>query len=163
MNVTNHRWNSAVWPDEPLPSSGPDPAELREPTPAPPSASTSLDDPELATLVGAGAAFQGTLSLSGNIRIDGSLFGTLIATGLVVLGETARITGQIKAKSVVILGGVVEADVVAEDSIEIRQAAVVRGDLRSPQIYMDRGVRFTGTCDMSEAPSGSTPSAPETR
>lgn len=114
----------------------------------------SLVDVELQALVGAGSAFHGTLSFTGQVRIDGELEGVARGGRLLVVGHGARVRGRIEAEHVIILGGRVEADIVASHSIELHVPAEVTGELRSPQIYMDRGVQFQGTCDMTTAPPG---------
>jgi cytoskeletal protein CcmA (bactofilin family) len=112
----------------------------------------NLAEVELHAIIGAGSAFHGTLSFSGQVRIDGQLEGVARGGRLLVIGHGARVRGRIEADHVIVLGGRVEADIVASESIELHVPAEVRGDLKSPQIYMDRGVQFQGTCDMTAAP-----------
>lgn len=107
---------------------------------------------ELHAILGAGTAFDGNFSFSGRVRIDGQLEGSATGGDLLVVGEGARVRGRLHAKRVIILGGEVEADISASESIELYIPAVVKGDLRSPQIYMDRGIQFHGTCDMTLDP-----------
>jgi cytoskeletal protein CcmA (bactofilin family) len=86
------------------------------------------------------------------VRIDGQLDGSATGGDLLVIGSEARVRGTLRAKRVIVLGGQVDADIVASESIELYIPAVVRGDLKSPQIYMDRGIQFYGTCDMTLDP-----------
>lgn len=107
---------------------------------------------ELQAILGAGTAFRGALSFSGRVRIDGQFEGSALGGDLLVIGEGAHVSGELRARRVVVLGGKVEADVAATESIELHIPAEVTGDLRSPQIYMDRGIQFHGTCDMTLDP-----------
>jgi|GEM_PF-1828682 len=104
---------------------------------------------ELHAIVGSGTSFHGTLSFSGRVRIDGEFTGQIFGGQVLVIGEGARVQGEIQARRVVALGGKIEANIVARDSIELYLPAEVTGDLRSPEIYMDRGIKFSGTCDMT--------------
>lgn len=106
----------------------------------------------LHAILGAGTALHGSLSFSGRVRIDGQLEGSATGGDLLVIGDGARVSGRLHARRVIVLGGHVEADITATESIELYIPAVVRGDLRSPQIYMDRGIQFHGTCDMTLDP-----------
>lgn len=113
----------------------------------------AIDELELHAIVGAGTAFHGTLSFSGRVRIDGEFAGQILGGKLLVIGEGARVQGEIRAERVIILGGNVKADITASDSIELYVPAQVAGDLRAPEIHLDRGVKFQGTCDLSEPTS----------
>jgi cytoskeletal protein CcmA (bactofilin family) len=92
------------------------------------------------------------LSFSGSVRIDGEFSGQALGGQLLVVGDGARVQGELRAHRVVILGGSVRADISATDGIELYVPAQVSGDLRAPEIHLDRGVRFQGTCDLTELP-----------
>jgi cytoskeletal protein CcmA (bactofilin family) len=83
------------------------------------------------------------------VRIDGEFTGRVLGGDVLVVGEGAKISGELRARRVIVLGGRVEAAIVATESIELFIPAVVQGDLRCPHIYMDRGIEFHGTCDMT--------------
>jgi cytoskeletal protein CcmA (bactofilin family) len=111
-----------------------------------------LPDLELSAIFGSGTAIHGTLSFSGKIRVEGEVEGHIKGGRLLIIGPGARVVGRIEADQVIVLGGVVEADIVATESIELYIPSQVSGELKSPQIYMDRGIRFQGTCDMTGSP-----------
>lgn len=174
MNHQENRWNPAARPSAPAthadvaPSQEDEPTALSQPVPpSPPERSqekghenpglpearrSQTSGQELHAILGAGTAFDGSFSFSGRVRIDGQLEGSATGGDLLVIGEGARVRGRLHAKRVIILGGEVEADISASESIELYIPALVKGDLRSPQIYMDRGIQFHGTCDMTLDP-----------
>lgn len=174
MNHPENRWNPAARPVAPSAESHLPPTpraeQTRTDTPAPlddtdPGDGKKSESPGpsstrrhqtqgllLHAILGAGTAVHGTLSFSGRVRIDGQFEGSVTGGDLLVVGEDACVSGQIHARRVIVLGGHVEADISASESIELYIPAVVRGDLRSPQIYMDRGIQFHGTCDMTLDP-----------
>ena len=119
----------------------------------PGSSKSWADSAELHAIVGPGTSFHGTLSFSGRVRIDGEFAGQIRGGRLLVIGDGARVQGEIRAQRVIILGGNVKADIFALEGIELYVPAQVAGDLQAPEIHMDRGVKFQGTCDLSE-PSG---------
>lgn len=109
-----------------------------------------LDGQELHAILGAGTAVHGTLSFSGHVRIDGEFSGQVLGGQTLVIGALAKVQGELRAERVVVLGGLVEADIVASEAIELYIPAQVIGDLRAPEVHMEKGVRFVGTCDLSE-------------
>jgi cytoskeletal protein CcmA (bactofilin family) len=117
---------------------------------SPPSGSPALD---LSAYLGPDASFVGTLSLAGNVRIDGSVDGEVLGATLVILGPSARMRGKIQAGSVVVLGAQVTADVDVRGSIELRQGATVVGTLTAAEIHMDPDIEFSGKCDLHPARS----------
>ncbi len=104
---------------------------------------------ELHALLGAGTSFRGKISFAGRVRIDGSFEGEILGGELLVIGEGADVRGQVRVDSVIIQGGRVEADIVATRTIELYVPAQVSGSLHSPQIFLDKGVTFSGRFDMS--------------
>lgn len=104
---------------------------------------------ELHALLGAGTSFRGTISFAGRVRIDGAFEGEIHGGELLVVGEGAEIRGHIRVDSVIVQGGQVQADIVASRSIELYVPSQVTGTLHSPEIFLDKGVQFSGQCDMS--------------
>lgn len=149
MNEKHNRWDPEAPPPvrlrssaEPFVSSSGDREDA--------SALRARDDSkELNAIIGAGTNFQGTLSFSGRVRIDGDFSGRALGGEVLVIGEGAKVSGELRAQRVIVLGGKVDADISALESIELFVPAVVSGDLRCPHIFMDRGIEFSGTCDMT--------------
>jgi cytoskeletal protein CcmA (bactofilin family) len=69
---------------------------------------------------------------------------------VLVIGASATVQGEVQADRVIVLGGQVKADITARLGIELYVPAQVTGDLRAPEIHLDKGVRFVGTCDLSD-------------
>ena len=60
------------------------------------------DDISINTVVGAGTKVSGDLNIAGLVRIDGDIDGNLETTGRIIIGEKARIHGNVTAKAAVI-------------------------------------------------------------
>jgi len=110
---------------------------------------------DLSAYLGPDASLVGTLSLAGNVRVDGSVDGELLGASLVILGPNARVRGRIQAGSVLVLGAQVNADIDARGAIELRQGASVVGTVAAAEIHMDPDIEFRGKCDLH--PTRSTP------
>ncbi|HEX4336549.1 MAG TPA: polymer-forming cytoskeletal protein [Polyangiaceae bacterium] len=104
---------------------------------------------EITALLGQGTRFEGKLHFEGRVRIDGRFTGEISSPDVLVIGEGAEVEGEIDVASVIIKGGVVRANVRASDSIELYVPAIVTGTLHSPEVFMDKGVQFSGSCTMA--------------
>jgi cytoskeletal protein CcmA (bactofilin family) len=104
---------------------------------------------EITALLGHGTHFEGKLHFDGRVRIDGSFRGEIRSGDILIIGEGAEIDAEIEVGTVIIKGGVVQGTVRAKHSIELYVPAKVNGTLHSPEIFMDKGVQFSGTCTMA--------------
>ena len=68
---------------------------------------------------------------------------------VLVIGEGAEVDGTIEVGCCIVTGGVVRASIRAVDAIELHAPAEVYGDLHAPNIFIDRGVQFEGSCKMA--------------
>jgi len=111
----------------------------------------SADDGHITTLLGRGSEFSGKLTFEGTVRIDGRFSGEIFSEGTLVVGEGAEISADIAVKKLLVKG-MVEGNLTAEESIEIHTPARVKGKLVCPELEIQKGVRFDGSCEMSEKP-----------
>lgn len=103
------------------------------------------DDISINTFIGSGSAVSGNVKIAGFVTVHGDLEGDLEASGKVIVSEEARVRGNITAKSAII-GGVVEGNVTAPDSIQLFETATVVGDLATRRLKLEDGVLFHGHC-----------------
>ena len=101
--------------------------------------------PRITAFLGKDTAFEGTLTFTGGLRIDGRFQGEISTEGTLIIGETAVIRGDIRA-SCVLVSGEIQGNTVAEQRIEILTPARIFGDIRSPEIIMGAGAVFEGKC-----------------
>lgn len=99
------------------------------------------------SFIGKNAAFEGRLSFSGTVRIDGEFRGEIDASGYLVLGSGAKIEGDIVAESIV-SSGTIKGTVVARETIELRVPGKMFGDIQAPKVVIQEGVVFKGRCHM---------------
>ena len=97
--------------------------------------------------LGAGSRIEGKLSFEGSVRIDGEINGEINAKETIIIGESAVISAQIQANSVVIHGRV-QGDVTARKRVELRAPARLTGNLNTPSVVINEGVLFEGHCTM---------------
>jgi cytoskeletal protein CcmA (bactofilin family) len=114
-----------------------------------PAMDASLPATEITALLGRGTHFEGKLHFEGRVRIDGSFRGEIRSTDVLIIGEGAEVDAEIEVGTVIIKGGSVSGNVRAAQSIELYVPARVTGVLHSPEIFMDKGVQFSGSCTMA--------------
>ena len=104
---------------------------------------------EITALLGRGTRFEGKLHFEGRVRIDGAFRGEIRSPDVLIIGEGAEVEAEIEVGTVIVKGGTLQGNVRAAQSIELYVPAKVTGHLHSPEIFMDKGVQFSGTCTMA--------------
>jgi cytoskeletal protein CcmA (bactofilin family) len=90
---------------------------------------------------------EGTLTVTGTFRIDGNVKGNVISDQTLILGENAKVEGQIEGNRVVIAGRY-DGVIFAKGRVEIQPKGVVTGEVHSPCLVIDPGGIFDGRCHM---------------
>jgi len=104
---------------------------------------------DLDALLGPGTSFEGTLAFEGRVRLEGTLRGKIVGDDVLVVGPSAKIHADLEVGTLIVLGGKVEGNVVARDLVELHAPGVVIGDIVTPRLFVDPGVRFEGRCTMA--------------
>ena len=105
-------------------------------------------DSDLSLYLGSQSQLTGTLSFSGNARLDGTFSGEIHGHGSLLIGPQAVIKAEISARSVIISGEVV-GDIIATERIELKTPGKLKGNISAPLVMMDEGVLFEGHCTMA--------------
>lgn len=92
----------------------------------------------------------GTLSVHGDVHIEGSVEGEVAATGEVNVHSTGTARAKIEARDVVI-AGTVDGSVVAQDLVSIGDTASLTGELQSSRLRVDEGATVNATIAMRVA------------
>lgn len=100
------------------------------------------------SVVSAECYFQGTLSVQGSLRVDGTLEGSVDNARHVVVGTDGKIVGDVSAQ-IVVCGGIIEGNVCAE-MLEILAQASIKGDIRAKKMIVEEGGRIDGQCQIGE-------------
>lgn len=105
----------------------------------------SHDDISIKTLIGAGTFIKGSLSVKGLVRFDGDIDGDLETSGNIIIGEQARIRGNVTAKSAIV-NGIILGNIVAPEGVKLFSSSIVVGDVVSRKIYLEENVLLQGKC-----------------
>ena len=107
-----------------------------------------IDENEIDTILAEDIHFTGELSFSKPLMIKGKFYGTVQATGDLHVGSHAEVHATVEAE-VVLLRGKVFGNIAAASRVELFSTAVVDGDISSPEVVMESGCKFNGTCSMN--------------
>lgn len=95
------------------------------------------------TVLGPKSSFKGELALDSDASIDGRFEGDLRVAGMLELQKAASVSGTIIAGKLGIAGQV-DADVIAEQGIELKAGAKLIGRLFSTRISVSEGGEYEG-------------------
>jgi cytoskeletal protein CcmA (bactofilin family) len=89
----------------------------------------------------------GEVTSSGDLTIEGTVYGRVFVPGTLVIGAPARVYADLKAARVLV-EGTVRGAIAATYRIELGPTATVDGDLSADQIAIAEGARVNGGIDM---------------
>ncbi|MFH1350428.1 MAG: polymer-forming cytoskeletal protein [Pseudomonadota bacterium] len=102
---------------------------------------------EINAFLGRDTEFEGKLSFSGTVRIDGHFTGKILTEGTLIVGESAIIVSEVHVGQIII-NGEIRGNITAEERIEIHKPGKVFGNIQAPIVVVDEGVLFEGNCRM---------------
>jgi cytoskeletal protein CcmA (bactofilin family) len=132
-------------------------------TPLPPTMQTVE---RITSVLGAGVIWQGSLTGSGGVRVEGTFEGPIALNGLFVVGETGKVTCENIRAASVIVAGAVKGNITAQ-KVEIRSSGRVWGDIITTAFATEEGAFLRGQIRMEDAvdlgldASAGTPTVPE--
>lgn len=101
------------------------------------------------SVLGPGIAWQGALSGTGGVRIDGAFDGDIVLRGMVVIGEQGRVTSPHIRAGTVVVAGSVKGDITAQ-KVEITRTGRVWGDVVTTSFSTEEGAFLRGQIRMEE-------------
>lgn len=115
-----------------------------KPPPQPPDAGERVT-----SVVGQSIALKGQLSGSGGVRIEGSYEGEITLNGMLVVGESGKVTCEHVRANIVIVAGAVKGNISAE-KVEIRKTGRVWGNVVTTAFTTDEGAFLRGQITMED-------------
>ena len=101
---------------------------------------------KLESFIGGNSVFNGDVDSRGTLRVDGNVEGN-ISADWVIVGEKARITGNITARGIVV-GGKIDGNLKAKEIVEIKNKGQIKGEITSKKLVVAEGGIFDGKSTM---------------
>jgi len=105
------------------------------------------------TLIGKSIVIKGEVSCDGDLYIDGQVEGTIGPKGnRLTIGPNGRVRANVIASALVVQGKL-EGNVQASERVDIKQSAIVVGDIVTQRISIEEGAQIKGSVDTQKEPS----------
>ena len=113
-----------------------------------PKVSAEIPD-RVDSVLSAGIAWQGQVSGTGGLRIEGAFDGDILLRGLVVIGEQGRVTCEQLQAVTLIVAGSVKGNITAQ-RVEISSSGRVWGDVLTSSFSAEEGAFLRGKITMED-------------
>jgi cytoskeletal protein CcmA (bactofilin family) len=114
---------------------------------------------EGSTVIGKSVVIRGELSGNEDLFIDGDVQGTVsLPESRLTVGPNAQVRADINAREVVVFGHLT-GNVKATGRVELRQSALVKGDILAGRLSIEESAVLTGRVELkasAEVPKSST-------
>lgn len=105
------------------------------------------DENKIDTVIAEDIEFRGTLKFKNSLKIKGKFEGRIVSDGQLIIGRESAISADVNA-AIVSVSGTVNGKIRASKKIEMFKKSRINADLISPEIVMESGSVFNGTCIM---------------
>lgn len=95
----------------------------------------------------AGTNIEGEVHSNGDIRVDGSLKGTISISGKLVIGENGSVEGDIKCAYATV-SGKLKGKIEVSELLSLQATAIVNGEVQTNKLSVEPGAEFSGSCNM---------------
>ena len=99
-------------------------------------------------ILSADVEIKGSIKFQNELTVDGKVEGEITSSGTLTVGENSEIKGEIKTKSVTVLGKV-HGNITVEERCELKSRAVLYGDLKATRLIIEEGATFVGKSEVT--------------
>lgn len=91
---------------------------------------------------------KGSIKFQNELIIDGKVEGEINSPGVLTIGENAEVRGEVKTKSVTVLGKV-HGNITVDERCELKTRAQLIGDLKAARLTIEEGATFVGKSEVT--------------
>ena len=106
------------------------------------------ENPTTKNILSSDVEIKGSSKFQNELVIDGKIEGEIISTGVLTVGENAEVRGEIKTKSVTVLGKV-HGNITVDERCELKTRAQLIGDLKAARLMIEEGATFVGKSEVT--------------
>ncbi len=100
------------------------------------------------SVIAAGMQINGDIESEGDMRIDGTVVGSVFCKSKVVIISTGKVVGDIQAVNIDV-HGTVKGNITAGELLSLKANCVIDGDLATEKLQIEPNASFNGHCKMS--------------
>jgi cytoskeletal protein CcmA (bactofilin family) len=108
------------------------------------------------SLIASDLTIEGKIEGAGHVRIAGCFKGDVHVHGNLTIDPGARLTGQVRANTVVV-GGELHGNIEAAARVELLATGVVSGDVKAGSLIVSAGSRMRGQVEFGWEEKGAKP------
>lgn len=98
-------------------------------------------------LIGTGTIINGEVISNGDIRVDGTVVGSVSSKGKVVIGSTGNVEGEIVCQNADV-SGKISGNISVAEILSLKATANLIGDIIASKLSIEPGANFMGSCSM---------------
>ena len=107
----------------------------------------STNNPSVINMVGNGTVINGDIQSKSDIRIDGTLKGSVKTEGKLVVGSSGVVEGDVICSNADI-SGEIKAKITVSQLLALKSTSKLNGDIVTNKLSIEPGATFSGSCSM---------------
>ncbi|MCA9753354.1 MAG: polymer-forming cytoskeletal protein [bacterium] len=107
------------------------------------------DNGEATSMIGESSSFDGTLEVSGNLRVDGKFTGKIRVSETLVVGRNGLVDADVNTKCAVV-AGTIKGNIHASEKITLQSGSRLEGEMVTSRLVIEEGVSFQGSCNTAQ-------------
>ena len=100
------------------------------------------------TLIGEGCKIKGDIVCDNSMKIDGQIFGNILAKSTVIVSKDALIKGDVNSDKLIVYGKI--DGNVQSDFLDLKSTAFLQGDITTKVFQCEAGSVYKGTIEMDD-------------
>jgi cytoskeletal protein CcmA (bactofilin family) len=101
------------------------------------------------TIIASGVKVEGDFSSPGNVRIEGTVIGSVKAEGDLIITETAVIQADVTAANAIVAGEI-KGDLTTGEKLELLGTAKIHGNINCRTLTVEAGAAISGNCQAAQ-------------
>lgn len=107
----------------------------------------SIDTSSVVNIIGEHTIINGDINSKSDIRIDGTVKGSVKTNGKLVVGEGGSVEGDVSCSDADI-AGVIKAKITVSQLLSLKSSSKLDGDIVTNKLSIEPGASFSGSCSM---------------